>query len=201
MKQAVIKMAEEQKKFRKRPEAARVFSCEFKDSKYVMKDDDDPKSPSFVITPLGAKINRIFFVGAMTFKERKDDKNHKGFYKAIVTDGTGDFYLSSNSYTPESMTQMSEITVTDDKPVIVAVVGKVTVSTSEDGKIYRQVRVESIVESNIETRNMWRLEAAKQTADRIANVKNGDSILSKEYYGNVDTKKYEEPIQILLNSF
>jgi len=189
------------KEIKKRPVAERMFACEFKDTSFTEKDASDPKSPSYVITPLGLEANRVFITGIMLNKEHKEDQNGNWYYRASINDGTGTWFLSANKYNQEGLSQMSLLDVSEDNPKVVAVIGKVSVNTTTEGRTYRQVRIESIVESNMETRNMWILETAKFTSERIKNVKNNDVFKVGKYYGAVDTSKYEEPIMTLLNSF
>ena len=186
---------------KKRPVAERMFACEFKDTSFSEKDASNLKSPVYVITPLGLEANRVFFVGVMLGKEHKEDKNGDWSYRASINDGTGNFYISANKYNREGLSQMSLLEASPDEPKVVAVIGKLSVNTTDEGRTYRQVRVESITESDMETRHKWILETAKFTAERIKNVKNDSVPKVKKYYERVDVTKYEEPITTLLNSF
>ena len=49
----------------KRQPAWRVFAGEFNDSTFEIKGEGD-MTPSYVVTPLGAKINRVFIIGVLT---------------------------------------------------------------------------------------------------------------------------------------
>ena len=189
------------KEIKKRSVAERMFACEFKDSMFTEKDGSDPKSPTYVITPLGLEVNRVFIVGVMSDKEHKADKDGNWYYRSTITDGSGTWFISANNYDREGLGQMQLIDVTPENPKVVAIIGKVSVNTTDEGKTYRQVRVESIVESDMATRNMWVLETAKFTSERLKAVRNNDVFKVGKYYGNVDTTKYEETIMTLLNSF
>ena len=51
---------------RSRATAVRAFIKEIRDSKVTTKENsNDPKSPTIVVSPLGAKLNRVFVVGAL----------------------------------------------------------------------------------------------------------------------------------------
>lgn len=43
--------------------ARRVFAQEMKDSNLTSRDENDQYAPQYVLTPTGAKVNRIFLVG------------------------------------------------------------------------------------------------------------------------------------------
>ena len=49
----------------KRQTAWRVFAGEFNDSTVEIKGEGE-MTPSYVVTPLGAKVNRVFIIGVLT---------------------------------------------------------------------------------------------------------------------------------------
>ncbi|MEE9507408.1 MAG: DNA-binding protein, partial [Thermoplasmata archaeon] len=49
----------------RREVAWRVFAKEYSDSDFQFSEGGE-RSPSYVVTPLGAKINRLFVVGVIT---------------------------------------------------------------------------------------------------------------------------------------
>ncbi len=49
--------------------ARRVFAQELRDSNLASKDESDQYAPQYILTPTGAKVNRIFFVGTLIEKE------------------------------------------------------------------------------------------------------------------------------------
>jgi RPA family protein len=49
--------------------AHRVFAAELKESNLQSKEGQDQYSPQYLITPTGAKCNRIFIVGTLTQQE------------------------------------------------------------------------------------------------------------------------------------
>ena len=48
-----------------REPAWRVFAAEYNAASLELKGEEQ-KTPSFIITPLGGKINRIYFTGVLT---------------------------------------------------------------------------------------------------------------------------------------
>jgi len=52
--------------------AWRLFASEYNDATLEM-DGGGERAPSYVVTPLGAKVNRVFVVGVITdVRERRD---------------------------------------------------------------------------------------------------------------------------------
>jgi len=166
-----------------REPARRVFASELRECHYQFKDGEDEKSPTFVLLPTGERSNRIFVVGTLTEKTRQGEQNI--FYRGRVVDPTGTFFIMAGSYQPEAMQQLAKI----EPPQFVAVIGKPNLYQKPDGSFMNSVRVESITVVDKETRDLWVLDAAKQTLDRIDALKAGagkDVPRAKEQYPTID---------------
>ncbi|NMB78156.1 MAG: nucleic acid-binding protein [Methanomicrobiales archaeon] len=167
-----------------REPARRVFAGELRECRYQFKDGEDEKSPTFVLLPTGERCNRIFLVGTLTEKTRQGEQNM--FYRGRVVDPTGTFFIMAGSYQPEAMQQLARI----ETPAFVAVVGKPSLYQKPDGAVMVSVRVESITTVDKDTRDIWVLDTAERTLDRIAAAKAGttkDAATAKEQYPTVDT--------------
>ena len=186
--------------------AWRVFASEYNDSNVEIKGEGE-MAPSFVVTPLGAKINRLFISGVLTDVENVSEGGD--FVRAHISDPTGVFTLYSGQFQQDVTDILSEI----EAPAFVAVIGKVRTYVPEDGsEIYTSIRPEKIVEIDANIRDNWILETCISTKERIEafieatkmedpNIKDlrklGYSndlsegiITSLEKYSNVDVNKY-----------
>ena len=166
-----------------REPARRVFASELRECRYQFKDGEDEKSPTFVLLPTGERSNRIFIVGTLTEKTRQGEQNI--FYRGRVVDPTGTFFVMAGSYQPEAMQQLARI----EPPQFVAVIGKPNLYQKPDGSFMNSVRIESITVVDKDTRDLWILDAAKQTLDRVDAFMAGtapDVIKAKEQYPNID---------------
>jgi len=194
----------------KRQTAWRVFAGEFNDSTVEIKGEGE-MTPSFVVTPLGAKVNRLFVIGVLTDVENVSEDGE--LVRAHISDPTGVFTLYSGQYQQEATNALSDIEV----PAFVAVIGKAKTYTPEDGGMYVSIRPEKIMEVSADVRDRWILETCKNTKDRIEAfleamqmTKSGVSDLKKlgfskdltdgistalENYQNVNLKKYVALIQ------
>ena len=194
----------------KRQTAWRVFAGEFNDSTVEIKGEGE-MTPSFVVTPLGAKVNRLFIIGVLTDVENISEDGE--LVRAHISDPTGVFTLYSGQYQQEATNALSDIEV----PAFVAVIGKARTYTPEDGGLYVSIRPEKIMEVTADVRDKWILETCKNTKDRIEAFleatqmsESGASDLKKlgfsqeltegistalENYQNVDLKKYVSIIQ------
>lgn len=149
----------------KREHAWRVFAMEYNDTMASMK-GEGKMAPSYVITPLGSKVNRLFFVGVLTDVEMLAEDG--SFVRAHVSDPTGVFTLFSGQFQPEMTTRLQ----TFDVPSFVAVTGKSRSYQPEDGDMmYASVKPEEIVNVSSTLRDQWILETIVQTKERIEAVK------------------------------
>lgn len=169
----------------KRESAIRMFAKEFNMTRHDMKfDESDDKAPTFILTPTGACANRVLISGIMTAKEKKTDKNI--LYTGKINDNTGDFRITASHFNPSAQQQMAAI---KDIPVFVTVIGKPSLYKREDGRMFTTIRVEDIVVTDKLTRDLWILDTAKATNDRIALMEKGDD----EWMKDVKTKYNTNP--------
>ncbi|HUT26760.1 MAG TPA: glycerol dehydrogenase [Methanomassiliicoccales archaeon] len=142
--------------------AWRIFAAEFNSSSYEIKGEGE-KAPSFLISPLGAKINRVFIVGVLTDNENVGNENEP-VWRAKITDPTGTFYLTAGQYQPEASMALAKL----QPPCFVAVVGKFRTYSPEEGKLYVSIRPERIGKVEAAIRDNWVLETCKASSDRIS---------------------------------
>jgi hypothetical protein len=167
-----------------REPARRVFAGELRECHYQFKDGEDEKSPTFVLLPTGERSNRIFIVGTLTEKTRQGEQNV--FYRGRVIDPTGTFFIMAGSYQPEAMQQLAKI----ETPAFVAVIGKASIYQKDPASApLVSVRVESINVVDKDTRDLWTLDTAARTLDRVDALATGtspDILKAKEQYPSLD---------------
>ena len=147
----------------KRETAWRIFAGEYNDSTVEIKGEGE-MAPSYVVTPLGAKVNRLFIIGVLTDVENISESGD--LLRAHISDPTGVFTLYSGQYQEDATNALSDIEV----PAFVAVLGKTRTYKPEDGPMYVSVRPERVAEVNAGTRDQWILETCMSTKDRIEAV-------------------------------
>lgn len=153
-----------------RETAWRLFSSELNSATYEVKGEDE-KSPSYVITRLGAMVNRVLIAGVLTEKENVGSDDEPMWRGRIQDLATGSFFINVGRYQPEAAAAIADM----DTPAFVAVVGKVRTYTTDDERVFVSIRPERIVKITEETRAEWILEAAKSTWDRLNNMKKASS--------------------------
>jgi RPA family protein len=140
--------------------AWRIFAHEFNSSNLYISEGDE-RAPNYIITPTGVKCNRLFIIGVVTEVENIGKDNN--LWRARIADPTGVFTLYAGQYQPEAAIFLSELEV----PAYVALVGKARKYEPEDGNVYLSVRPEEINAADEKQRDMWVIETAERTLERI----------------------------------
>jgi RPA family protein len=143
--------------------ARRIFTEELKSSNYSFRDGEDQHqyAPQYLLTPTGAKCNRVFMVGILT--EKDDIGGDTEYWRGRVVDPTGSILIYAGQYQPEA----AQILANMEAPAYVAVVGKPNLYQTEDGNIIISLRAEAIQRVDEETRNQWIIDTARRTLERL----------------------------------
>lgn len=173
--------------------AKRLFAQEFKESNLTFRDGDDQYAPQYLFTPTGAKVNRVFIVG--TLIEKEDIGNDAEYWRGRVSDPTGSFLIYAGQYQPEAAQLLSEC----DTPEFVSIVGKPSTYTTHEGEILTSIRPESMYIVDGQTRDMWVVDTAKATLDRLKSMTMNLNTRAQEHY-NTDPKHYNAMVIKALKS-
>ncbi len=144
--------------------AWRVFAGEYNASTLELSSDKE-RSPKYLVTELGAKINRIYVVGVLTEVE-KLERNGNIHYRARISDRTGVFHIYAGQYDPEVVKALSKL----EAPAYVAVIGKSRRYSPSEGVHYVSIRPESVIKVDKTARDYWFLDACKNLKTRIEAV-------------------------------
>ncbi|RLF49288.1 MAG: hypothetical protein DRN20_02510 [Thermoplasmata archaeon] len=144
----------------RREVAWRVFASEYNASYHVVRGGSD-KEPTYVLTPLGALVNRLFIVGILVDREEVGEDG--GLYRGRLSDPTGVYYISAGRFQPEA----SKVLGSAEIPSYLAVVGKCRVYSPDEETLYLSVRAERVRIADRWVRDRWTLRAAQDTLQRI----------------------------------
>ncbi|MFA6803844.1 MAG: glycerol dehydrogenase [Candidatus Methanomethylophilaceae archaeon] len=194
-----------------RETAWRIFAGELNNSSLEKKGADE-KSPSYLITPLGAMVNRVMIAGVLLEKTNTGTEEEP-MWKGRIQDVSGSFFINVGKFQPEASAAMVDI----ETPSFVAVVGKVRTYTADDGRVFVSVRPERIINIDDATRNFWVLESAQSMWKRLIAMKNAlqtqdptiDDLVAKgfppqdaegiisalDHYGMPESSKYLRLVQ------
>ena len=175
--------------------AHRVFAAELKESNLQSKEGQDQYSPQYLITPTGAKCNRIFIVGTLT--EKEDVGTDSEFWRGRIVGPTGAFYVTAGQYQPEA----AQVLARTAPPEFIAVIGKPTIFTTKEGNVLTSIRAESMHVVDAATRDRWVVETANLTAKRIARLQGNepDAVKAREHY-STDVEQYKAMVAMAVES-
>ncbi|WP_136687801.1 hypothetical protein [Halorhabdus amylolytica] len=147
----------------RREVAYRLFAAEFDDADYAYSESDEERAPNYVITPTGARVNRVFAVGVLTEVQPAGEE----VLRARIADPTGTFVVYAGQYQPDAQTFLERA----EPPAYVAVTGKARTFQPEDSDVvYTSIRPESLNEVDEGTRDRWAVGAARQTLERVGTM-------------------------------
>jgi RPA family protein len=144
----------------RREVAHRLFAAEFEDADLSYSESDEERAPNYVVTPSGARVNRLFAVGVLTEVEQVSEDVLRG----RVVDPTGAFVLYAGQYQPDEQAFLDRA----EPPMFVAVTGKARTFQPDDADtVYTSVRPEMISEVDADTRDRWTVDTAERTLERV----------------------------------
>ena len=147
-----------------RETAYRVFAAEFDDASLSYAESDEERAPNYVLTPTGARINRLFAVGVLTEIESVNDEQ----LRARIVDPTGAFVVYAGQYQPDALSFLERAA----PPEFVAVTGKARSFQPEDSnRVFTSVRPETLSEVDTATRDRFTVDAAEHTIERMRTMR------------------------------
>jgi len=173
----------------RREVANRLFAVEFDDATVSYAESDEERAPKYVVTPTGARVNRMFAVGVLTEVESVNED----VLRARVVDPTGAFVSYAGQYQPDAAAFFDRA----DPPTFVALTGKARTFEPEDSeRVYTSVRPESVSEVDAETRDRWTVSAAEATLRRVAAMADALSmdVRGEALQAALDERGYDESL-------
>ena len=196
---------------RSRQTAIRLFAQEYMDAD-LPEEGAGEYDPSFVITKLGAKVNRALVGGVIDRVERRETESGS-FYTAHLRDPTGTHRFEVASFQPELHADIEEILnrFESGDRFLMLLVGRARWFETEDGGMFTSFRAEefSIVDKDLYTH--WLVEASEATLRRLdayeASMESDltpaalesagvprdlidGMVLARGHYGEFDTENY-----------
>ena len=150
-----------------RQSAVRLFAQEYRDASLI-EEGSGEYDPSFVITKIGAKINRVLVCGVIDRMERREGDSGPN-YSGHVRDPTGSYLFSVASFQPELHPDFEELLARFESGdrFILALVGKARWFETEDGGMFTSLRAEEFTVIDRECYTNWLVETAEATLRRI----------------------------------
>jgi uncharacterized protein len=142
--------------------AWRVFANELLASKEEERGVGE-KIPSYVISPLGGRMNRVVMAGTVTPADLREPTLATEPARALMTDPTGTVTLAATAFQPQGQKDLKELAA----PTHAVVVGKVTLSRGAGAFPAVTVRAEAVSALADGEFRALSAEIALQTLERL----------------------------------
>jgi RPA family protein len=126
--------------------------------------------PSFIITKLGAKVNRVVVAGLLERLEQRDTSNGSLMIQGQLRDPTGLHYFSIGEYNSEMMRELAHQwmeRLEDGEPLLVMMTAKSRWYQTDEGAVYTSLRPEEACVISREVYANWLLDACESTMQRM----------------------------------
>lgn len=151
----------------RRQTAIRLFAQEYNESS-LPDGGQGEFDPRFIVTKLGARVNRMMVAGVIERMERRETE--KGpMYSGRVRDSTGMHSWSVGSFKPELHTELEELLARFEggDRFLMACIGKSNHFATEDGGIFCRMQMEEFAVIDRDTYAQWLVETSDHTMRRI----------------------------------
>ena len=170
--------------------------------------------PTFVITKLGAKVNRVTVSGLVERLELRETSNGSQMYQGQLRDPSGLHYFSVGEYASESMKEFIVQLldkVESGEPILLSMTAKARWYQTDEGAVYTSLRPEEAAIVSRDRYASWLVRACAATLSRLdqhqkslnceptkeAMLSEGispemvDGLLAAQpHYGQIDTEGY-----------
>ena len=152
---------------RVRQSAIRMFAQEYSEASLVEQGVGE-FDPSFVVTKIGARVNRCLVGGVIERLERRDADSGP-YYSGQIRDPSGVHYFSVPPFKPELHPDIEELLARFDSGdrFLMIIVGRARWNESEEGGIFTSINAESFSVINRAAYQSWLVEASEATLRRL----------------------------------
>ena len=167
--------------------------------------------PSFIITKLGAKVNRLVVAGLLERMELRDTSTGASMYQGQLRDPSGLHYFSNGDYNSEAIRELAQdwsSRLEDGEPLLVMMVAKTRWYQTDEGAVYTSLRPEEASVISREVYAGWLLDACEATMNRMNQCTSSMDVeptldayrraglpesllLSKNHYGEIDQEPFK----------
>ena len=132
-----------------------MLASEFSDSTLNQQGSGE-FDPMFIITKLGAKVNRVIVAGMLERLDPRETSNGSTLWQGHLRDPSGLHFFSVGDYAPESMRELTiqlSSRIEDGESIMLLMTAKARYFQNEEGAVYTSLRPE---EAAIVTREVYR---------------------------------------------
>ena len=197
----------------KRQPALHMFASEYGESTLSEKGSGE-FDPSFVVTKLGSRVNRVIVAGLLERIEGRDVANGSVIYQGQLRDPSGINYFSVGDYVSDSVKEMTiqlSARLESGEPILLLMVAKTRLYQTEEGAIYTSLRPEEMCVIDAQRYASWLANTSESMMNRMsryvasldfeANMESLSKsemsenqilglIASRNHYGDIDLEHY-----------
>ena len=190
-----------------------MLASEFSDSTLSQQGSGE-FDPMFIITKLGAKVNRVIVAGMLERLDPRETSNGSTLWQGQLRDPSGLHFFSVGDYAPESMRELTiqlSSRIEDGESIMLLMTAKARYFQNEEGAVYTSLRPEEAAVVTRETYRNWLVRASQGMLERMEmqeksislekttealaaagiseNMREG-LLLANEHYGEIDVEPY-----------
>ena len=170
--------------------------------------------PLFVISKLGAKVNRVIVAGMLERLDPRETSNGSTLWQGQLRDPSGLHFFSVGDYASESMRELTiqlSSRLDDGETIMLMMTAKARYFQNEEGAVYTSLRPEEAAVISREVYRNWLVKSSKGMLERIDFQEKSSSLektneafvaggipenlvegllLAGEHYGDFDLESY-----------
>ena len=190
-----------------------MLASEFSDSTLNQQGSGE-FDPMFIITKLGAKVNRVIVAGMLERLDPRETSNGSTLWQGQLRDPSGLHFFSVGDYAPESMRELTiqlSSRIEDGESIMLLMTAKARYFQNEEGAVYTSLRPEEAAIVTREVYRNWLVKACEGMLERmdmqektislekttsalatagIPEYMREGLLLAGEHYGEIDTEPY-----------
>ncbi len=173
----------------KRQSALHMFASEYGESTLSEKGSGE-FDPSFVVTKLGSRVNRVIVAGLLERIEGRDVANGSVIYQGQLRDPSGINYFSVGDYVSDSVKEMTiqlSARLESGEPILVLMVAKTRLYQTEEGAIYTSLRPEEMCVIDAQRYASWLAKTSDSMMNRMSRY-----VASLDFEANMDSLSKSE---------
>ena len=173
----------------KRQPALHMFASEYGESTLSEKGSGE-FDPSFVVTKLGSRVNRVIVAGLLERIEGRDVANGSVIYQGQLRDPSGINYFSVGDYVSDSVKEMTiqlSARLESGEPILVLMVAKTRLYQTEEGAIYTSLRPEEMCVIDAQRYASWLAKTSQSLMHRMSNY-----VTSLDFEANIESLSKSE---------
>ena len=190
-----------------------MLASEFSDSTLNQQGSGE-FDPMFIITKLGAKVNRVIVAGMLERLDPRETSNGSTLWQGQLRDPSGLQFFSVGDYASESMRELTiqlSSRIEDGESIMLLMTAKARYFQNEEGAVYTSLRPEEAAVVTREVYRNWLVNACEGMLERMDMQEKAISLekttsalatagipeymregllLAGEHYGEIDTEPY-----------